>query len=468
LVAVGTCTIQATQAGNSNYAAATPVNQSFQVTQASQTISFGALSNEALGTAPFTVSATASSGLPVSFASTTQSVCTVSGATVTLVAVGTCTIQATQAGNSNYAAATPVNQSFQVTSETMGAGGNIALVQHATHDNGTTKSNTVVVTLNGVAGGDLLTCSATFGDESSAYTLSVADNVNGAWSVANAPHFDSANTQITGQFYRANSAAGNITITLTYSGPPGEYGAMNCQEWANAATSSPLDQDTQQDGTTANPSSGSITTTANGDLILGGLENVQSPTAGRQFTRIDSTPTSWLSTEYQIQSGAGPVAATWTATATDWTTQVAAFKPAASGSSNIVTSATYATSGTSQPIGSITGLTFGSGDSDRHSYDVNTGQYTFAVNGATDQATLTWNANGTLQTLAIVDAINSTDTQTCNYRTSSVPGYDDLGRIANVSCGSTWGQSFTYDPFGNITKSTSISRMQGYSYSTDQ
>ena len=87
--------------------------------QASQTITFGALSNQALlGTAPFTLSATASSGLAVSFASTTSAVCTVSGATVTLVAVGTCTIQATQAGNANYAAATPVNQSFQVTQGT--------------------------------------------------------------------------------------------------------------------------------------------------------------------------------------------------------------------------------------------------------------------------------------------------------------------------------------------------------------
>ena len=114
LVTVGTCTIQATQAGNANYAAAAPVNQSFQVTQASQTITFGALSNQAFGTAPFTLSATASSGLAVSFASTTPAVCTVSSATVTLVAVGTCTIQATQTGNANYAAATPVNQSFQV------------------------------------------------------------------------------------------------------------------------------------------------------------------------------------------------------------------------------------------------------------------------------------------------------------------------------------------------------------------
>jgi sugar lactone lactonase YvrE len=115
LVSVGTCTIQATQAGNINYAAATPVNQSFQVTQGSQAVNFGALANQAFGSAPFTVSATASSGLPVSFNSQTTSVCTVSGSQVTLLAVGTCTIQATQAGNANYAAATPVNQSFQVT-----------------------------------------------------------------------------------------------------------------------------------------------------------------------------------------------------------------------------------------------------------------------------------------------------------------------------------------------------------------
>jgi sugar lactone lactonase YvrE len=117
LLDVGTCTIQATQAGNANYFAATPVNQSFQVTQEAQIITFGALSNQAISTAPFTLSATASSGLAVSFASTTPAVCSVSSATVTLVATGTCTIQATQAGNINYAAATPVNQSFQVVPE---------------------------------------------------------------------------------------------------------------------------------------------------------------------------------------------------------------------------------------------------------------------------------------------------------------------------------------------------------------
>ena len=87
-------------------------------TQQSQTITFGALSNLTLGSAPFTLSATASSGLSVSFASTTTSVCTVSGTMATLVAVGTCTIQATQAGNASYSAATPVSQSFQVAAAT--------------------------------------------------------------------------------------------------------------------------------------------------------------------------------------------------------------------------------------------------------------------------------------------------------------------------------------------------------------
>ena len=115
LVAAGTCTIQATQAGNTNYLAAAPVNQSFAITQASQTITFNALSNQVFGTAPFAVGATASSGLAVSFASTTSAVCGVTGTTVTLVSVGTCTIQATQTGNINYLAAEAVNQSFIVT-----------------------------------------------------------------------------------------------------------------------------------------------------------------------------------------------------------------------------------------------------------------------------------------------------------------------------------------------------------------
>jgi uncharacterized protein (TIGR03437 family) len=112
IVAGGSCSITASQAGNASYAVATPVTQSFTVNAASQTITFGALSNVSFGVAPFTIGATASSGLAVSFASTTTSVCTVAGSTVTVLALGSCSIAASQAGNANYAAATPVAQGF--------------------------------------------------------------------------------------------------------------------------------------------------------------------------------------------------------------------------------------------------------------------------------------------------------------------------------------------------------------------
>ena len=114
MVAAGTCTIQAQQPGNRNYNAATSINQSFTVAKASQTISFGTLANQTYGAAPFSVTATASSGLPVAFASLTPGVCAVSAGTVTLTTGGTCTIQASQAGNANYLAATAVNQSFTI------------------------------------------------------------------------------------------------------------------------------------------------------------------------------------------------------------------------------------------------------------------------------------------------------------------------------------------------------------------
>ena len=85
------------------------------IMEQAQTITFGPLPNQPFGTAAFNVSATASSGLPVTFASTTPTVCTVSGSTVNLVSAGACTLQATQAGNTTFAAATPVSASFTVT-----------------------------------------------------------------------------------------------------------------------------------------------------------------------------------------------------------------------------------------------------------------------------------------------------------------------------------------------------------------
>jgi hypothetical protein len=125
LVATGTCTIQATQPGNASFNPAPPVNQSFAVksTQKSdQTITFAKPADKQLGDLPFALSASATSGLVVSFTSNTPGVCTVTGNTITLIAIGTCSITATQDGDATFNPASPVTQSFTVSSQGGGGG----------------------------------------------------------------------------------------------------------------------------------------------------------------------------------------------------------------------------------------------------------------------------------------------------------------------------------------------------------
>jgi hypothetical protein len=112
LLISGTCGIQASQGGDASYMAAA-ATLSFTVNGETQTISFGAISAQTAG-ASFALTATASSGLAVSYTTTTPVVCAIAGGTVTLNAAGTCTIAADQAGNTVYAAATTATQNFTV------------------------------------------------------------------------------------------------------------------------------------------------------------------------------------------------------------------------------------------------------------------------------------------------------------------------------------------------------------------
>jgi hypothetical protein len=119
---------------------------------------------------------------------------------------------------------------------------------------------------------------------------------------------------------------------------------------------------------------------------------------------------------------------------------------ATQGSTTLINGVTYdaASNPTSVLIGSA-------GDSDSYTYDYNERMksYTFSVNGTTDVGTLTWNANGTLQKLAIVDGFNSGGSQTCTFT------YDDIVRILTDNCGnSIWNQSFSYDQYDNLTKTS--------------
>src|SRR6185503_259064 len=107
------------------------------------------LAGKTYGDVPFTVSANASSGLPVTF-SIVSGPATISANTVTITGAGTVTVRAAQSGNANWNAATNADQSFSVAKLTVT--GNIT-ANNKTYD-GTTAATIATRTLSGVIGGD--------------------------------------------------------------------------------------------------------------------------------------------------------------------------------------------------------------------------------------------------------------------------------------------------------------------------
>jgi hypothetical protein len=100
----------ATNDGGTNYGE----ELSFTTLKSDQTISFNALSAVTYGDASFSLTATASSGLAVTYSSSDPSVATISGNNITIVGAGTTTITATQEGSEIYKAAPQVHQVLTV------------------------------------------------------------------------------------------------------------------------------------------------------------------------------------------------------------------------------------------------------------------------------------------------------------------------------------------------------------------
>jgi len=118
----GICTIEASQAGNDSFESALPVQQTFNVNHAVQTITFPPIPTQKVG-AKVHLRATASSGLKVTFSGVTPlvvspsyivPVCIVSSESAEFLKIGTCAITAHQAGNDVYAPAPDVERSVGV------------------------------------------------------------------------------------------------------------------------------------------------------------------------------------------------------------------------------------------------------------------------------------------------------------------------------------------------------------------
>ena len=115
LTGAGDVVVRATQIGDPNFDAATPVTRTITVAKADQVITFEAQDTAEQADSPIALVATSTSGLAVAFA-VQSGPATLSGADLTITAgTGTIVVRATQAGNANYNAATPVDQSIEVT-----------------------------------------------------------------------------------------------------------------------------------------------------------------------------------------------------------------------------------------------------------------------------------------------------------------------------------------------------------------
>lgn len=110
----GTATITVSQAGNEYYNEAS-ATESFEVTieKEDQTITFAELENKTFGDATFNLSATASSGLEVTFEVVSGPI-SINGTEVSITGAGEASIKAIQSGDDTYKAASDVTRTFTV------------------------------------------------------------------------------------------------------------------------------------------------------------------------------------------------------------------------------------------------------------------------------------------------------------------------------------------------------------------
>ncbi|MEI9919304.1 MAG: T9SS type A sorting domain-containing protein [Bacteroidota bacterium] len=114
----GNFTITATQPGNDKYNAATPAKLDLTINKKSQTITFPPIATAGFLSKDVHSSATTTSGLPLTYTSSDQSVAIMhNDGKVEIFSIGSVTFTASQAGNDFYEPATPVSQTFEATRE---------------------------------------------------------------------------------------------------------------------------------------------------------------------------------------------------------------------------------------------------------------------------------------------------------------------------------------------------------------
>ncbi|MGC9293360.1 MAG: Ig-like domain repeat protein [Acidobacteriaceae bacterium] len=229
----GSYTIDASYSGDSNN---NPVSTSigFTVNVAPQTITFPApASPVTYGLSPIALSATATSGLPVTF-SVVSGPGTVSGSTLTITGAGTVVVAANQAGNAEYSAAPQVTQSVVVSKATP----TISWATPAAITYGTALSSTQLnATSGGVAGTFAYSPASGTVLGAGAQTLSVTLTPTDSTDYNSASNTTSLTVnKATGVFTIASSANPSVygaAVSITVSGPAAATGTITLLDGAN-------------------------------------------------------------------------------------------------------------------------------------------------------------------------------------------------------------------------------------------
>ena len=250
-----------------------------------QTITFDAIPNQIFGISPFPIAVEASSGLPVTLASTTPAVCKNASGLVMLLSAGTCSIKATQTGNVSFSAAAPVPRSFTVSLANLS--GTLKAATGSPFQVGTEPRSVAAGDFNGDGIPDMAT--ANYHDNTVTVLLG---NVSGGFTaVTGSPFTVGTNPQsvVVGDFngdgYQdlavANSGSDNVTVLLG-NGSGGftaaAGGALTVGTQPVSIVVGDFNGDGIQDLATANFGIGTVT------VLLGNGSGGFTPAAGGPFT----------------------------------------------------------------------------------------------------------------------------------------------------------------------------------------
>jgi hypothetical protein len=276
LTGAGTVVLGASQAATTNYAAAT-ASISFTVNQGTPTLTFAAIPTETYGSAPFTVSASSTSSGAVTY-SVTSGPATISGNTVTLTGVGPVVLGASQTATTNYIAAT-ASASFTVSPGTP----TLIFAAIPTQNYG----NAPFTASASSASSGAITYSVTSGQASINSSTGLLTLTGVGTVVLGASQAATAD-------YAAATASTSFTVnpevpTLVFEGVPNEtYGDSPFSVTAVSASSGAITYSVISGPATINSSSGVVTLTGAGTVVLGASQaasgNYAAATATISFT----------------------------------------------------------------------------------------------------------------------------------------------------------------------------------------